>query len=136
MSVVIVILAVLLSALIVSTMLITAAKINKIINEARDVQVLTDIFRNTFDCIAGDCSYKQLPKSISSQVPSACFNLQSDYATPLAAPVINTGFGTDQIDSNAKRTCMFYEFMALEPQAFGLPRAHTRSTQARRLQLH
>ena len=122
MSVVIVILAVLLSALIVSRTLITIAKINRIVNDARDIQVLTDIFRNTFDCIAGDCSYKELPKSISSQVPSACFNLQSDYETPLTTPVINTGFGTDQIDSNAKRTCMFYEFMALEPQAFGLPR--------------
>jgi hypothetical protein len=95
--------------------------LNKINSDARDIQVLTEVFRNTFDCLAGDCNYKQLPKNISSKTPSGCFNLQSDYITPLATAII-TAFNTDEIDSNAKRTCMFYEFMALEPQAFGLPR--------------
>ena len=122
MSVVIVIITILLATIIISKVLIESAKLNKVNSEVRDIQVLTDVFRNTFDCLAGDCTYKQLPQNIRSKTPSGCFNLEADYITPLAVPIITTGFNTGEIDQNAKRTCSFYEFMALEPQAFGLPK--------------
>jgi prepilin-type N-terminal cleavage/methylation domain-containing protein len=121
MSIVIIIISIALSVIIVSKILITSAKLNKVNKDARDIQIITDVFRNTFDCLAGDCKFSELPISISKLTPSGCFNLQADYLTPLATIIIPI-FNTGEIDSNAKRTCMFYEFMALEPQAFGLPR--------------
>ncbi len=57
---------------------------------------------------------------------------EEDYTTPLATPII-TSFNTGEIEQNSKRTCMFYEFMALEPQAFGLPQSRVASNGSNRI---
>ena len=115
-SVVIVIITLFMATIMASRVLIEATQLNKIHSDTANIQNLTDIFHNTFDCLAGDCPYKQLPENIRSQTPSGCFNLKNDYITPLSSPIITTGFNTGAIDQNAKRSCMFYEFIAFESQ--------------------
>jgi prepilin-type N-terminal cleavage/methylation domain-containing protein len=61
MSIVIIIITIMLAVLLVAKNLIESAKLNKINSDARDIQVLTDVFRNTFDCLAGDCPKVMLP---------------------------------------------------------------------------
>ncbi len=121
-SVVIVIITLLMATIMASRVLIEATQLNKIQSDTANIQILTDVFRNTFDCLAGDCPYRQLPENIRSQTPSGCFNLKNDYITPLTPPIITTGFNTGAIDQNAKRSCMFYEFIAFESQASYLPK--------------
>ena len=121
-SVVIVIITLLMATIMASRVLIEATQLNKIQSDTANIQILTDVFRNTFDCLAGDCPYRQLPENIRSQTPSGCFNLKNDYITPLTSPIITTGFNTGAIDQNAKRSCMFYEFIAFESQASYLPK--------------
>ena len=121
-SVVIVIITLLTATIMASRVLIEATQLNKIQSDTANIQILTDVFRNTFDCLAGDCPYRQLPENIRSQTPSGCFNLKNDYITPLTSPIITTGFNTGAIDQNAKRSCMFYEFIAFESQAPYLPK--------------
>lgn len=121
MSVVIVIISIALATVIVSKILITSAKINKIMEDARNLDTLTNVFLNTFGCLPGDCNMNELPSYIVSNTPSGCFNLESDYVTHYPTPIITTGFDTGIIDLDAKRTCGLYEMQALEPQAFGVP---------------
>lgn len=122
LSVVVVIITVILAGIVISNMLITSAKLNKINSDARDFQILTTVFQNTFDCLAGDCTTVQLPPYIINNTPSTCFNLQSDYVTPLTTPVIN-GFNTGVIDTQVKQACAFYELIVFEPTAFGLQKS-------------
>ncbi len=126
MSVVVVIIAVMLASIIVSKALITSAKVNRVQQNYRDFQSIYTIFRNTFDCIPGDCSIKALPQNIINGTPSGCFNLSTTTgmgnsgATQLTGTdAIITSFDSGIIDQTAKRTCGFFELQTFEPSAFG-----------------
>ena len=87
-SVVIVIITLFMATIMASRVLIEATQLNKIHSDTANIQNLTDIFHNTFDCLAGDCPYKQLPENIRSQTPSGCFNLKNDYITHLNLKIL------------------------------------------------
>ena len=132
MSVVVVIIAIMLSTIIVSRMLITSAKVNAVYREILDFTSITTLFTNEFQCAPGDCLPSLLPAKIIDNTPSGCFNLSTTTGMGNAASPGNSvatttasttqyiaAFGTGTIDSNAKRTCAFYQMQAFEPSGFG-----------------
>lgn len=132
MSVVIVIIAIMLSTIIVSRMLVTSAKVNAVYREILDFNNLTTLFTNEFQCAPGDCPIALLSPKIIDKTPSGCFNLSTTTGMGNAASLGNSvattttsttqyiaAFGTGIIDSNAKRTCAFYQMQAFEPSGFG-----------------
>ena len=115
-----------LASIIVSKALITSVKVNRIQQDYRDFQSIYTIFRNTFDCIPGDCSIKALPQNIINGTPSGCFNLStatgmgnSDATQLTGTDATITSFNNGTIDQTAKRTCGFFELQTFEPSAFG-----------------
>ena len=126
MSVVIVIIAVMLSAIIVSKALVTSAKINKIQQDYRDINILSTMFQNTFDCLPGDCQINNLTPTIINATPSSCFNLSTTTGMGNANSPGNTSGTTTtlstlitipnsaSIASPADRTCAFYQMQAFE----------------------
>ncbi len=126
MSVVIVIIAVMLSAIMVSKILVTSAKINKIQQDYRDINILSTLFQNTFDCLPGDCQINNLTPAIINATPSACFNLSTttgmgDANSPGNTSGTTTTLSTlitmpnsSAIASPADRTCAFYQMQAFE----------------------
>jgi prepilin-type N-terminal cleavage/methylation domain-containing protein len=135
MSVVIVIIAIMLSTVLISRMLITSARINAVYREIVDFTALTTLFTNEFGCSPGDCSLQLLPPKIIDKTPSGCFNLSTTTGMGNAATAGNSAGTTTAlstkfikdlssggvIDSNAKRTCAFYQMQAFEPSGFGGP---------------
>ena len=132
MSVVVVIIAIMLSTIIVSRMLITSAKVNAVYREILDFTSITTLFTNEYQCAPGDCLASLLPAKIIDNTPSGCFNLSTTTGMGNAASPGNSvatttasttqyiaAFGTGTIDSNAKRTCAFYQMQAFEPSGFG-----------------
>ena len=133
MSIVIVIISILLSAIIISRSLIVSAKINETYREIVDFNKLTIIFTNEYGCVPGNCPATSLPSKIIDKTPSGCFNLStttgmgnaatngnSPGTTTASATKYIANFSTNGIiDSNAKRTCAFYEMQAFEPSGFG-----------------
>ncbi len=126
MSVAIVIIAVMLSTIIVSKILVTSAKINKIQQDYRDINILSTLFQNTFDCLPGDCQINNLTPVIINATPSACFNLSTttgmgDANSPGNTSGTTTTLSTlitmpnsSAIASPADRTCAFYQMQAFE----------------------
>ena len=126
MSVVVVIIAVMLSTIIVSKTLIISVKINKIQQDYRDVNALLNLFQNTFDCLPGDCNINNLTTTIINATPSACFNLQTTTGmgnanspgntseTTTASQSLMVATGSGAISSPADRTCAFYQMQAFE----------------------
>ena len=132
LSVVVVIIAIMLSAIIVSRSMITSANLQGVYKDILDFSKLTTLFTNEYGCAPGDCSVSLLPAKIVNATPSACFNLSTTTGMGNAATTGNSiatttaattqyiaAFGTGTIDSNAKRTCAFYELQAFEPSGFG-----------------
>lgn len=114
-------------------MLVTSAKVNAVYREIVDFTKLTTLFTNEFGCAPGDCHIALLPPKIIDKTPSGCFNLStttgmgnantagnSVATTTVSTATYVSGFGASEIvDSNAKRTCAFYEMQAFEPSGFG-----------------
>ncbi len=126
MSVVIVIIAVMLSAIMVSKILVTSTKFNKIQQDYRDINILSTLFQNTFDCLPGDCQINNLTPAIINATPSACFNLSTTTGMGNANSPGNTSGTTTTLStlitipnsatiaSPADRTCAFYQMQAFE----------------------
>ena len=134
LAVAIAILAILCAGVIVSRSLIMAANLQAVYNDIVDFTSVTTFFTSEYGCAPGDCPMAVLPSKIINATPSGCFNLSTTTgmgnaltegnggtATVLATPYISAFSTGGIIDSNAKRTCAFYEMQAFEPRGFGAP---------------
>ncbi len=98
LSIVIILIASLLSVVLIAKSLINSAKINKIYEEYRAYNNAILAFNDMYDCLPGDCRPNQI-LSISAKLPLACTVLET---SPL--PNYNV-FNTGYIESPIKGNC-------------------------------
>lgn len=122
LSVVVVIIAIMLSTILVSRSLIVGAKVNKIQEEFRMFNGAFQMFYNTYDCYPGDCPAAYIPDlagvSATASPYYSFLNASNGFCTnPTGVTTSSTGsvFGvlnTGMIESPTKRTCMMIELEA------------------------